>query len=114
MVTVLHGRIPLSHAGGLPVHASGHASPETRPMSLAAEREFTHIGETSGCSDHDHDLIHELSRRLDALWRYDQYIANAEWREDLRQFWMDAKAVEKQGIQRLRELIAQEVRNGCF
>jgi hypothetical protein len=83
-------------------------------MSLAAERDFTHIGETSGCSDHDHDLIHELSRRLDALWRYDQYIANAEWREDLRQFWMDAKAVEKQGIQRLRELIAQEVRNGCF
>ena len=83
-------------------------------MSLAAEREFTHIGETSGCPDHDHDLIHELSRRLDALWRYDQYIANAEWREDLRQFWMDAKAVEKQAIQRLRELIAQEVRTGCF
>jgi hypothetical protein len=83
-------------------------------MSLAAERELAHMGETTGCSDHDHDLVHELSRRLDALWRYDQYIANAEWRDDLRQFWCDAKALEQQAIQRLKELITQEVRNGCF
>ncbi len=83
-------------------------------MTLAAERELEHVGETSGCSDHDHDLIHELSRRLDSLWRYDQYIANAEWRDELRQFWMDAKALEQQAIQRLKELIKQEVRNECF
>lgn len=88
--------------------------PETTTMTLAAERELAHMGETAGCSDHDHDLVHELSRRLDALWRYDQYIANAEWRDDLRQFWCDAKALERQAIQRLKELIAQEVRNGCF
>jgi predicted CoA-binding protein len=83
-------------------------------MTLVAERELEHVGETSGCSDHDHDLIHELSRRLDSLWRYDQYIANAEWRDELRQFWMDAKAMEQQAIQRLKELIKQEVRNECF
>lgn len=83
-------------------------------MSLAAEQELEHIGETSGCSDHDHDLIHELSRRLDSLWRYDQYIANAEWRDELRQFWVDAKATEQQAICRLMELIKQEVRNECF
>ncbi len=83
-------------------------------MTLAAERELAHMGETCGCSDHDHDLVHELSRRLDALWRYDQYIANAEWRTDLRQFWCDAKALEQQAIQRLKELIATEVRNECF
>jgi hypothetical protein len=87
---------------------------EILDMTLAAERELAHMGETAGCSDHDHDLVHELSRRLDALWRYDQYIFNAEWRDDLRQFWMDAKALEQQAIQRLKELIAQEVRNGCF
>ena len=46
-------------------------------MSVAAESEYCHIGESSGCSDHDRDLVHELSRRLDSLWRYDQYIANA-------------------------------------
>ena len=71
-------------------------------MTLAAERELAHMGETCGCSDHDHDLVH------------DQYIANAEWRDDLRQFWRDAKAMEQQAIQRLKELIAQEVRNDCF
>jgi len=103
-------------------HAAGVASCPSSPgfpveifdMTLAAERELAHMGETAGCSDHDHDLVHELSRRLDALWRYDQYIFNAEWRDDLRQFWMDAKALEQQAIQRLKELIAQEVHNGCF
>ena len=50
-------------------------------MTLAAEKEFEHIGETCGCKDHDHDLIHDLSKRLDALWRYDQYIANAEGKQ---------------------------------
>jgi len=83
-------------------------------MTLAAAPELAHLGETAGCADHDHDLVHELSRRLDAIWRYDQYIANAEWRADLRQFWSDAKALECQAIQRLKELISQEVRNGCF
>jgi len=83
-------------------------------MILAAERELCHVGETAGIADHDHDLVHELSRRLDALWRYDQYIANAEWRDDMRQFWCDAKVMEKQAIQRIRELISQEVMNGCF
>ena len=83
-------------------------------MSVAAESEYCHIGESSGCSDHDRDLVHELSRRLDSLWRYDQYIANAGWRDDLCQYWQDAKAQEKQAIQRLRQLIIQEVKNDCF
>ena len=83
-------------------------------MFLAAEHEYEHLGETAGIADHDHDLIAELNRRLDSLWRYDQYIANAEWREELKQFWRDAKAQEQQAICRLKELIIQEVRNDCF
>ena len=83
-------------------------------MYLAAEKELSHLGETAGCADHDHDLVHELSRRLDSLWRYDQYMANAEWRDELRQFWMDAKATDQQAISRLRQLICTEVRNNCF
>jgi hypothetical protein len=76
--------------------------------------EYDHVGETAGCSDHDHDLVAELGRRLDRVWRYDQYIANAEWRNDLRQFWMDAQAQDQQAISRLKRLISLEVRNGCF
>lgn len=83
-------------------------------MTLAAEKELQHIGKSSGMSDHDHDLIHELSKRLDALWRYDQYIANADFRQQLVEFWNDLKTQEQENIRRLRELIADEVNSGCF
>jgi hypothetical protein len=89
---------------------------ETRriAMTLAAERELEHVGETAGCADHDHDLVHELSKRLDALWRYDQYIANADFRQQLVDFWTDMKNQEQENVRRLKQLIAEEVRSGCF
>lgn len=83
-------------------------------MSLAAEKELAHMGETAGCADHDHDLVHDLSRRLDALWRYDQYIANAEWRSDLKEFWTEMKVQDQNNIQRIKELLAKEIGNKCF
>src|SRR5881275_2141434 len=67
-------------------------------MTLAAEKEMQHIGETCGCKDHDHDLIHDLSKRLDALWRYDQYIANAEGKSQLQTLWRDLKRQEVNNI----------------
>jgi hypothetical protein len=81
---------------------------------MAAEKEMEHLGETCGCADHDHDLVHELSRRLDMIWRYDQYIANAEWRDKLRQFWCDMKDQERKNIERLKQLLKDEIDNGCF
>jgi hypothetical protein len=83
-------------------------------MTLAAEKEMEHIGESAGAADHDHDLLHELSRRLDGLWRYDQYIANAREKQELKQFWQDIKAQEEKNIDRLKGLVAEEVRQGCF
>ena len=83
-------------------------------MSLSAEQEMQHLGETCGCADHDHDLIHELSRRLDMLWRYDQYLSNADWREEIRQFWNEMKSQEQENIRRLKRLLAEEIQNGCF
>ena len=83
-------------------------------MTLAAEKELEHIGETSGCPDHDHDLIHDLSKRLDALWRYDQYIANAEGKPPLQDLWRDLKRQEIDNIKRVKQLIAEEIRQGCF
>jgi hypothetical protein len=81
---------------------------------LAAEEELKHLGETQGCADHDHDLVHELSRRLDMLWRNDQYMANADWRKELKQFWIDMKAQEQRNVARLKELITKEVEKNCF
>lgn len=83
-------------------------------MAKNAERDLKNYGQTSGCADHDHDLVHELSRRLDMIWRYDQYVANAEWREDQRQFWLDMKAQEQENIKLLKELLKQEVADECF
>jgi hypothetical protein len=83
-------------------------------MSMSTDKEFEHLGETRGVEDHDHDLIHELSRRLDCLWRYDQYIANAEDRTDLQEFWRTTKANEQQAIQQLKKHIAEHVKSNCF
>ena len=83
-------------------------------MSMSTEKEFEHIGETRGCADHDHDLVHELSKRLDGVWRYDQYIANADGRTELQTFWRHVKSQEQENIQQLKKLIAQHVQNKCF
>ena len=39
------------------------------------QKEIAHLGESRGVEDHDHDMIHDLSRRLDALWRYDHILS---------------------------------------
>lgn len=69
---------------------------ETAGMCFAAEHEYEHLGETAGIADHDHDLIAELNRRLDSLWRHDQDIAHAEWHGELRQLWQETKAQDHQ------------------
>lgn len=83
-------------------------------MAIAAEREMEHIGETRGIANHDHDLIHELNKRLDGLWRYDQYIANAENDTELQKLWRDLKQQEQQNVSRLKQMISAHCRQGCF
>ncbi|WP_417390814.1 hypothetical protein [Gimesia sp.] len=82
--------------------------------SPTIEKEYEHIGETSGCKNHDHDLIHELSKRLDGVWRYDQYIANAEGQENLQKFWQSVKAQEQDNICEIKKLISQQIEAKCF
>ena len=83
-------------------------------MTLAAEKELAHIGESCGCADHDHDLVHDLSKRLDALWRYDQYIANAEGKPKLQECWRALKKQEQENVKKLKGLITEEVKQNCF
>lgn len=83
-------------------------------MKLAAEQQLEHIGETCGIADHDHDLVHELSKRLDALWRYDQCIANADGHAELQKFWRDLKKQDQKNVDALKSLIASEIKNDCF
>jgi hypothetical protein len=83
-------------------------------MSMVAERDMEHIGESRGVKNHDHDMIHELSKRLDALWRYDQYIANAAKDEELEELWRDLKRQEQENIERLKKLVAEHCEKDCF
>jgi hypothetical protein len=83
-------------------------------MTLAAEKEMEHIGKSWGCADHDHDLVHDLSKRLDALWRYDQYIANADGKPALQNLWRELKRQEIDNIKRVKQMIAEEVKQNCF
>ncbi len=83
-------------------------------MTLAAEKELEHIGETKGSEDHDYDLICELSRRLESLWRCDQHIANANGHTGLQAFWREIKHQEQTNIKKLKQLIAEEIKKGCF
>lgn len=83
-------------------------------MTTTLERSTKHIGETAGMANHDHDLVHDLSRRLDFIWRCDQYLANAEGHDEVVEFWRDAKRQEEKNIDRMRTLISAEIEKGCF
>jgi hypothetical protein len=83
-------------------------------MALAAEKELEHIGETCGIADQEHDLIHDLSKRLDALWRYDQYIANSEDTLSMQDLWRDLKSQEIDNVKRIKQIIIEQVQQNCF
>jgi hypothetical protein len=58
--------------------------------------------------------LHDLSKRLDALWRYDQYIANAEHRPALKDLWRELKSQEIDNIKRMKQSLVEEIHQGCF
>ena len=72
------------------------------------------IGATQAIRNHDHDMIHDLSQRLDAVWRYDQFIENADKFPDLKAFWQESKDNELKTIEKLKDLIRTHVRNNNF
>lgn len=80
----------------------------------SAQTATEHIGDTRAIADHDHDLIHELSKRIDAVWRYDQYIANAEKKSELQEFWRKLKQQDQENVKQLRKLVSEEVEADCF
>ena len=83
-------------------------------MAQIAEKEYERIGATAGATDHDRDLVHELSRRLDEVWRIDQYVANADGKPRVQEFWRELKAQECRNVSRLKQLVAEEVSANCF
>jgi hypothetical protein len=87
---------------------------ETTTMPIAVEACMEHIGETKALANHDRDMIHELSKRIDAVWHLDQYIANAEKDKELKQFWSELKAEEQDNVKRLKKIMARHIEKNCF
>ena len=82
-------------------------------MSLKTyEKEVEHLRESRGVKDHDHDMVHDLNRRRDALWRYDQYIANAQGYDSMQAFWRKVRAQEQENIVELKKLLSEHIRLG--
>ena len=82
-------------------------------MSTTAEKTMEHIGETRGSQDHVYDLVQTMSRCLTGLWRYDQYIVNAEGKPELQRFWREFKEQEEASIRRMKRLLSAELQKEC-
>ncbi|HLA83737.1 MAG TPA: hypothetical protein VJL29_03005 [Thermoguttaceae bacterium] len=82
-------------------------------MQATVQKTMEHFGECRGCDDHVHDLIQTLGRCLNGLWRYDQYIANADGHPELQQFWREFREQELASVSRMKELLANDLRQEC-
>lgn len=72
------------------------------------------VGTAAGCADHDYDLIQDLGHRLDALWHYDEHIANAKGHSEIQAYWTQVKKQDEENVRKLKQLIGQEIKMGCF
>ncbi len=80
-------------------------------MEAVAEKEF---GTLPGAIQHDHDLVLELNRRLDALCEYSERIASAEGDPELQKVWREFQQQELANIRRLKMEIASRMDKGEF
>jgi hypothetical protein len=78
-------------------------------MTMVAEKQMAHIGETCPVADCIHDLIQVFNGRINSVWRYDQYIANADGKTDLQDFWRSLKKQDQQACERMKQLLAKEL-----
>ena len=73
-----------------------------------------HDDETLTIEAHSHDLIHEFSKQLKSLRRYDQYIANSGNQPELQEFWRESKRQMESNLDQLSRLIKSHVNFSRF
>jgi hypothetical protein len=63
----------------------------------------------------NHDLIQQLSEKLDSHWRYEEYIKNAQDHcESCAKIWQNFMQKEEAMINELRQEIERHVQEGTF
>jgi len=60
------------------------------------------------------DLVSELRRRLEALWRYGECVAKSEVDPELQQKWRDLQRLEQFEIERLKQRILDQIEKGEY
>jgi len=83
-------------------------------MQTTTIGEAEHFDELKPIKLPDQDLVHELSRRLESLFRYAQCIANAEGDAKVQQTWHDLESQELANIRSLKQLIVDRIEKGEF
>ena len=76
------------------------------------QKSLEHLGDDQAASNYRHDLIHELARLHDAVWRYDQYVVNAQGRPEAQKLWKKIKKQTKENADQLEKLLAEELAGG--
>lgn len=65
--------------------------------------------------DHNHDLIHALSEKNDALWRYrNHYLAAASGCESCTKLWKQLEADDEKHVELLTAEIKRHMDEGRF
>ncbi len=65
--------------------------------------------------DHNHDLIHSLSEKNDALWRYRrEYQKNAQGCEHCQKLWEALEADDEKHVKMLSDEIKRHMDEGRF
>lgn len=65
-------------------------------------------------TNNDHDLIHQLSEKLDSLWRYDEYIKNAKDCKECKKLWEECRKKDMELIEAIKEEVKRHIKSGMF
>lgn len=89
-------------------------------MGTDGERDYFHLDGAQVRDEHEphteygQNLVHDLARRLDRCWVYEQYITNALNHADVAEFWRKVQRQEQDNIRQLNQLIQQHVQSRSF
>ena len=71
-------------------------------MATESESFCEDFGTATGMVAADPQLLRDLLRRMDSLYRFDELIANAADKSELQAFWRESKAREERAIEALQ------------
>ncbi|MPZ13133.1 MAG: hypothetical protein GEU73_01685 [Chloroflexi bacterium] len=85
-----------------------------RATQTQRETLYAEAPATAAVSDPIHNLIQTLSVKLDAVWRYDKYLADCRDDQSCGQIYRKMKDDDLEHVRMLRDEIDRHCREGSF